>query len=247
MENKVDSIGIIPAAGMGTRMGGKIPKALLQPRGGKKNLIQIAAEKLEDIVEFTIAIVSPRIVEHENWIDLAQTRLVFQDKPLGMGDAVFRATGQILYADLVIVVWADQYGISKQTIAHGKELFREMEKPAFLIPSIAVKTPYVEYLWENDKLIKVKQSREGDFISDQGITDVGCFILSGGKTLIDAWGSYLLKSQTGNKTKEVNFIPFLAYLSEIGWHGATSPAIDTDRLNLNTAEDLHRINEDPND
>nr|BFE80155.1 hypothetical protein GCM10020093_027560 [Planobispora longispora] len=82
-------------------------------------------------------------------------------------------------------------------------------------------------------------SREGDECDPGGLSDVGVFCLSA-EGLPRAWTRYLAEARLGSVTGEVNFLPFLPYLSrEHGWRTTVVPVADpTEALGINTPADL---------
>jgi bifunctional UDP-N-acetylglucosamine pyrophosphorylase/glucosamine-1-phosphate N-acetyltransferase len=99
--------------------------------------------------------------------------------------------------------------------------------------------PYVEYELGPGGLTRVRQSREGDACTPGGLSDVGVFCLST-DGLAEAWQKYLAVADLGATTGEVNFLPFLPYLSQVeGWSVDVVPVADaTEARGVNTVEDL---------
>ena len=87
-------------------------------------------------------------------------------------------------------------------------------------------------------LTKVLQTREGDATTPNGFSDVGTFLLST-EGLKPAWEDYLETAPRGSGTGEINFLPFLPFLSARGW--AITPlevADPTEARGINTKDDL---------
>jgi bifunctional UDP-N-acetylglucosamine pyrophosphorylase/glucosamine-1-phosphate N-acetyltransferase len=98
--------------------------------------------------------------------------------------------------------------------------------------------PYVEYVFENGKLTQVLQSREGDRTTPNGFSDVGTFLLAT-QGLAAAWDDYLSKANRGHQTDEINFLPFLPFLSARGWAITPLEVADADEARgINTPGDL---------
>ena len=234
-------LAIVPAAGRGSRLGGEIPKALITPPNYDKNLIQIAISKLLKFSDKVTVVVSPSLLSNSNWKSISPAGYLVQEKPTGMGDAIFVCKDEIESAKIIVIVWADQIGISEETITNAIMKLTSEESPSFVIPSIQVKNPYVEYVWLGNKLMKVLQSREGEKTNSKGFTDVGCFVLTGGKKLTEMWDKYCKLIPLGELTNERNFIPFFKYLSDFGWHGFITNAQQNDRIGINTPSDLKKL------
>ena len=88
-------------------------------------------------------------------------------------------------------------------------------------------------------LLKSKQSREGDQTSPGGLSDIGVFGLST-DGLINSWEKYLRQIKVGKETGEINFLPFLSFLSvEENWNVDKFVINDIDESRgINTPEDL---------
>jgi bifunctional UDP-N-acetylglucosamine pyrophosphorylase/glucosamine-1-phosphate N-acetyltransferase len=98
--------------------------------------------------------------------------------------------------------------------------------------------PYVEYIFDGGRLTKVLQTREGDTTTPNGFSDVGTFLL-GTDGLKPAWEDYLAQAPRGAGTGEINFLPFLPFLSSKGWTVTRVEVADeTEARGINTREDL---------
>ena len=230
---------VIPAAGRGSRLGIDIPKALVRP-DGMRTLIEIMFEKVRPVVDRFVVIVNPDMPNHNFWPKSLNLEIAIQELPSGMGDAVFCAASQIKESATILVIWADQYGISLETIQNAMRSHHMNKglKPRITIPLIGVRNPYVEYTIFDKEIISIKQVREGDITADEGLTDVGLFILDAGEQLTAAWDSYLETASVGNYTKERNFLPFLKSLTDSQWDLQVVSALPEDRLGINTQEDF---------
>jgi hypothetical protein len=98
--------------------------------------------------------------------------------------------------------------------------------------------PYVEYVFDGPRLARVLQTREGDTTSPNGFSDVGTFLL-GTEGLKTAWEVYLENAPRGQGTGEINFLPFLPFLSGQGWTVTPLEVADaTEARGINTKDDL---------
>ncbi|MBQ0906738.1 hypothetical protein [Micromonospora sp. U21] len=89
-----------------------------------------------------------------------------------------------------------------------------------------MKDPYVEYVFAGAHLDRIQSVREGDRCRPGGLSDVGIFCLST-TDLAGDWMRYVARPQIGSRTGEVNFLPFLAYLTrEKGWAMNVVPVDD---------------------
>jgi bifunctional UDP-N-acetylglucosamine pyrophosphorylase/glucosamine-1-phosphate N-acetyltransferase len=245
MLNKEKILAVIPAAGRGSRLGLNTPKALIRP-DGKRTLIEMMHEKVTDLVDQVVYVINPTMLIHEDWPKLGEIETVVQEEPTGMGDAIFCAADLIADSSVIVVVWADQYGISQGTLQRAllKHKSRNSNSPKFTIPLIEVENPYVEYNFSGRSIKSISQKREGDKTSESGLTDVGCFILDAGQPLLEARRSHLSEINTGELTHERNFLPFLAWLSIHDWELEIVEAKPSDRAGINTIEDFKSAQRD---
>jgi bifunctional UDP-N-acetylglucosamine pyrophosphorylase / glucosamine-1-phosphate N-acetyltransferase len=230
---------IVPSAGKGTRLGMDIPKALTKPTG-ELTLIEMLYLKIHEIVDKVIVVASPGMQQHENWPKICEIEVVTQDSPTGMGDAVFTASRYLAEADVVIIIWADQVGITRDTVFNAlrKHAGLNPNLSNFTIPLLKVDNPYVEYVFHENGRLEIKQTREGEDVSGHGFTDVGVFVIDSGDELLKQWDLYKLESGFGDITGERNFLPFLSWLSRNNWHCNIAEANENDRLNINTFNDF---------
>ena len=73
--------------------------------------------------------------------------------------------------DHILVVWGDQINLSSSTL----EMVTSEASDSIVIPFVKPSDPYVEYVFEDEKLVSVLQSREGDQTSPNGLSDIGVF------------------------------------------------------------------------
>ena len=107
-----------------------------------------------------------------------------------------------------------------------------------MLPVTRMASPYVEYVFDGPRLTKVLQTREGDATTPKGFSDVGTFLL-GTEGLKGAWDDYLARAPRGSGTGEINFLPFLPFLSARGWSVTPLDVADeTEARGINTKEDL---------
>ena len=234
---------VIPAAGRGSRLNAQMPKLLL-PLTENKTVWDILREKLLSIVDHINIIVSPqneavirKAIEPDEKEGMVSLSL--QPNPIGMGDAIFCGYDTWSQADTILVVWGDQVFVSQATLSHALKIHSNTHKQVTL-PLIKAPQPYVEYIFDDQKkLTTVKQSREGDTCSPNGLADVGTFILST-TDLKTAWEQFINTCALGEQTSEINFLPFLPYLSNHGWQVKSTlvPNIIEAR-GINTQDDLN--------
>ena len=236
---------VIPAAGEGRRLGGVLPKILV-PVTGQKSIWDFLYEKISPLVDHTHVVLSPigqplfQKTLTAKGKDCFVTTSV-QHRPIGMGDAIFGAYEFWKDFEYILIVWGDQIYVSSQTLQTTiKKQIQNVSK-VLTLPVNEVDQPYVQYIFNDNFscLTFIRQTREGDVCDPKGLADVGVFALST-TGLKEDWEGYLKKAHRGKETKEVNFLPFLTYLSsEANWKLNIVQVKDPDESRgINTTEDL---------
>jgi bifunctional UDP-N-acetylglucosamine pyrophosphorylase/glucosamine-1-phosphate N-acetyltransferase len=237
---------LVPAAGRGTRLGADAPKVFV-PLAPDVTIWNVLHHVLAPLADRIVLVLSPagRAYADKNRGAFAagsfdKTEIALQPEPLGMGDAIFGASDLWQEADDLLVVWGDQVNLSRQTLQLCLALHAAQVVPSVTLPVVRQKNPYVEYVFDGDRLTQVRQSREGDACAPNGFSDVGVFLLRGGDALIAEWQRYRAAIAGGRVTGEVNFLPFLAHLSMVaGWpvnrYETNDPA---EAIGINTPEEL---------
>ena len=233
---------VIPAAGLGQRLQRKLPK-ILTPLTGTDTIWSHLRKKLISLVDHIHLIISPkhetlfRQVLNQDMNDNVVS-ISFQAEPIGMGDAIFCGFPIWSQADRIVVIWGDQVFVSQDTIMNALAIHAGHAK-TIALPLMQLSHPYVEYEFDAyDRLIDIKQSREGEICALRGYADVGTFVLSV-PDLLSAWNVYLNHHSLGAKTNEINFLPFLPFLSRKGWVIRRVNVLDTiETRGINTPDDL---------
>ena len=226
---------VIPAAGRGTRLGGTGPK-ILTPLTAQDTIWSILHAKLAPLVDHIHLVLSPEGAGAFPALPAEVSRSI-QSEPIGMGDAIFRGHDVWSNYDAVLVVWGDQVFVSNDTLECAIGALDTSRRHAVL-PVTRMAQPYVEYVFNGERLTKVLQTREGDTTTPNGFSDVGTFLLST-DGLRAAWEAYLATAPRGAGTGEINFLPFLPFLSSKGWTVTPVEVTDeTEARGINTQEDL---------
>jgi len=226
---------VIPAAGRGSRLGMEKPK-ILAPLSPRQTVWSVLHSKLAPLVDHIHLVLSPEGVRDFPPLPPRVSHSI-QPAPIGMGDAIFGARAHWQGFDAILVVWGDQVFVSQDTLRRALAAMATEERRAVL-PLTRMAHPYVEYVFDGPSLTKVLQSREGDMTRPNGFSDVGTFLLGTGN-LASAWDSYLSLAARGHQTGEVNFLPFLPFLSAQGWTITPLEVADaTEARGINTPEDL---------
>jgi bifunctional N-acetylglucosamine-1-phosphate-uridyltransferase/glucosamine-1-phosphate-acetyltransferase GlmU-like protein len=229
---------LIPAAGGGTRLGADVPKILL-PITPNETIWSILHAKLSPLVDHVHLILSPEGAAAFPPLP-ANASYSIQPAPLGMGDAIFRGHEVWSRYDAVLIVWGDQLFVSHDTLRRAIAALGDEDRHAVL-PVTRMAVPYVEYVFEGSRLTKVLLTREGDATTPNGFSDVGTFLLTTAG-LKPVWDSFLALTHgglKGEKTGEINFLPFLPFLAAQGWIFTPVEVADaTEARGINTQEDL---------
>lgn len=226
---------LIPAAGRGSRLGSDAPK-ILAPLTEQETIWSILHAKLAPLVDHIHLVLSPDgAAAFPSLPPNVSTSI--QPVPLGMGDAIFGARAAWSAFDAVLIVWGDQVFVSTDTLRRALAALSAPPRHVVL-PVTRMALPYVEYRFEGTGLAQVLQSREGDRTTPNGFSDVGTFLL-GTAGLTEVWERYLAQGQRGSATGEINFLPFLPFLSAQGWTMTALEVADaTEARGINTKEDL---------
>jgi bifunctional UDP-N-acetylglucosamine pyrophosphorylase/glucosamine-1-phosphate N-acetyltransferase len=225
---------VIPAAGRGTRLGSDLPK-ILTPLTAQGTIWSILYAKLSPLVDHIHLVLSPDSAGQFPAAP-ANVSVSIQPEPIGMGDAIFRGFDVWSRYDAVLIVWGDQVFVSEDTLK--RTIAALTAKKHAVLPVTRMAAPYVEYVFEGPRLTRVLQTREGDTATSHGFSDVGTFLL-GTQDLKPAWEDYLKDASPGSGTGEINFLPFLPFLSAKDWTVTPLEVADaTEARGINTKDDL---------
>jgi len=235
---------LIPAAGKGTRLKADCPKILV-PISGETTIWTILRRILlsqADHIHVVLSDFAQPIMQDLLKTDPEADRITtsIQMQALGMGDSIFGAEPYWRDYDTILIAWGDQVNLSPGTIAQVAAMTGQ--ERTLILPLTRQSEPYVQYDFgspDRNQLVHVRQSREGDITEPGGLIDIGLFALSTGG-LLEHWHDFLKHSGKGEATGEVNFLPFMPYLShDCGWNVETIIVEDQDEARgVNTPEDL---------
>ena len=226
---------VIPAAGKGSRLGATGPK-ILTPLNDKETIWSVLHARLAPLVDHIHLVLSPDGAQDFPPLPPYVSSSI-QPEPIGMGDAIFGAHPFWEMYDAILIVWGDQVFVSTDTLNRALAAQTSSERQAVL-PLTRMSEPYVEYVFDGARLTSVLQRREGDRTTPGGFSDVGTFLL-GTDGLMAAWNTYLSQASHGSRTGEINFLPFLPFLSSKNWTiTPVEVADETEARGINTKEDL---------
>lgn len=234
---------VIPAAGLGSRLGANVPK-LLVPVGGETMIDRLLA-LYRGPVDHVVLVVSPVFAEqvrehlaHRSY-DL-RVECVEQASPTGMLDAVLLGTSVATRLDpsSIWITWCDQIAVHPKTIARLADLTSTRAHDALVMPTVRQSPPYIHL--ERDpsgRIVRVLHRREGDVMPETGESDMGLFALSP-KSYFDRLPAYAQSVEVGHATRERNFLPFIPWLARIETVTTFPSESPMEAVGVNTPEEL---------
>ena len=236
----MDRLLIVPAAGLGSRLGGSVPK-LLVPVNGRP--------MIERVLEMHSAAERAALVVHPSAAEAVRARLgngvdIFvQQQPTGMLDAILlaRSAVEAHRPRRIVITWCDQVAIHPRTIERLFTATAAPADPAVALATCAQPDPYIHF--ERNAagtIVRVLQKREGDSMPPVGESDAGLFDLSR-SAFLDLLPDYAADVTVGTGTGERNFLPFVAWAAARA--GVTTVAcVDREEsIGVNTPAELERI------
>lgn len=235
----MDRLLIIPAAGLGSRLGAHTPKLLALVNG--RPMIDHLLTLYAPVVERVALVVHPsarNAVLHalQGWT--RPIDVFVQEQPTGMLDAILLARPAVEAARprRVWITWCDQVAIHPHTVLRLAET--DAAEPLIALPTCTSASPYVHFVRDaSGRIVRVLHRREGDPIPDSGESDTGLFSLSQ-SAYLDLLGAFAADPGTGGATGERNFLPFIPWAAERG-PVVTFPCTEAaEAIGVNTPEDL---------
>jgi len=235
---------VIPAAGLGSRLGAALPK-LLVPVGGVPMIDRLAG-LYQPYVARIVLIAHPsfaaQLQQHvERWplpVDVA-----VQERPTGMLDAILLGAGPVrsVNGDEGWIPWCDQVGVHPTTISRLSRTLADNQHVALALPTVAGPAPYIHFTRNHEgRITDALHRREGDAMPAEGESDMGLFALTRGAYLDDL-PVYASAPGMGRVTGERNFLPFIPWLAARR-PVMTFPAVDAmEAVGVNTPDDLIRV------
>ena len=203
---------IVPAAGVGSRLGGSVPK-LLAPVNGRPMLDHLL--ELHSLVGRVAIVVHPTAESAVRERTRGAVDVFVQQVPTGMLDAILlaRPAVEAHRPRRICITWCDQIGIHPSTVGRLAAETALPLDPPLVLPTCRRSDPYIHFDRATDGHIRrVLQRREGDRMPEVGESDAGLFDLSRDAYL--RWLSeYAEAAAAGDGTGERNFLPFIPWLS----------------------------------
>jgi bifunctional N-acetylglucosamine-1-phosphate-uridyltransferase/glucosamine-1-phosphate-acetyltransferase GlmU-like protein len=235
----MDRLLIIPAAGLGSRLGAHTPKLLAAVNGRSMldHLLTLYAPAVDRVALVVHPATRSTVVQAlRGWTHPVD--LFVQEQPTGMLDAILLARPAVEAGRprRVWITWCDQVAIHPRTVAGLAEA--DAEAPLVSLPTCTGPFPYVHFARDaSGRIVRVLHRREGDPMPEVGESDAGLFSLSQAAYL-DLLGRFAAAPGTGSATGERNFLPFIPWAAARGVV-VTFPCTEAaEAIGVNTPEDL---------
>jgi bifunctional UDP-N-acetylglucosamine pyrophosphorylase/glucosamine-1-phosphate N-acetyltransferase len=232
---------VIPAAGRGSRRGSDGPK-VLAPVAGRPMLDWLLDLYLDRVDTITL-VAQPAardLIAHALRPRAPQARVALQETPTGMLDAVAIGIGATPLdpGQRVWVTWCDQIAVLPATL---DRLEREEASTALCFPTVVQAPPYIHFERDPaDRIVRVRQRRDGDAMPVTGESDMGLFSLSADAAR-QQLPLFAAGASASASTGERNFLPFIPWLAAMA-AVRTFPASDPmEAIGVNTADERARV------
>jgi bifunctional UDP-N-acetylglucosamine pyrophosphorylase/glucosamine-1-phosphate N-acetyltransferase len=233
---------IIPAAGRGSRLGHDRPKVLYPVLG--RPILDWVLDTLEGVCSRVVLVLSPQgqaAVEPVARARLAdRLTVVIQPVPTGMGDAVRLAAAatQTVHS---LVVWGDQVTLRAETVAVCAALHEARPQATLTLPTVLKRDPYIDFERDaEERIIRVRQAREGEIEREIGENDCGLFLFSTRALSAILEGAFA--GARGVRTGESNLLQVLPRFEHGPGSVATVRISDIgETLGVNTPEDAAMV------
>lgn len=235
---------VVPAAGIGSRLGSTTPKFLVPVLG--RPMIDWLADLCRPYVSTLVVVVNPQVAsltKDRAWPENLRIEVRTQENPTGMLDAVLlgRDAAQAPTVASVWVMWCDQVAIAPSTVRHLATLSVNHPDAAIVMPTLLRDDPYIHFDRDpSGRIVGVRQRREGDAMPARGESDAGLFSFSR-QAFLDWLPEYGRTVVTGNSTGERNLLPFIPWAAsraEVVTFPCTS---DIEAVGINTPDDLRAV------
>ena len=169
---------IVPAAGKSSRFKNKKSKIFYTYK--KKSILEHVIDKCL-VFSKNIIIISNRknlkkvkSIVQKKYIKF-NIKILIQEKPLGMGDAVYIGLQKVI-TRFTATIWADQIYLDNETI-NKTIIYFGKSKSLFTFPVFFKKKPYTKIIRNRSKkFVDIIQSKEIDYDLKSGESDCGFFI-----------------------------------------------------------------------
>lgn len=236
---------LIPAAGIGSRLGMDGPKAMQTVAG--RPMLDWLLDLHRPHVDSFVLVVRPEHAEqihaHAKQVAGLPVQITLQEEPTGMLDAILTGlpTVTALAPDWVWITWCDQVAISALTVQTLARIC-DATTADLVLPTAPKPTPYVHLeRGAAGTIERVLHMRDGDTMPASGEQDAGLFALRG-FTYLETLSQFADSATSSPVTGERNFLPFIPYISARGGV-ETFPVDATESVGVNDPQDLQQVEE----
>lgn len=237
---------VIPAAGLGSRLGSSVPKVLVQVAG--TSMLDRILHLYRQSVDRVIVIVNPNSAEMVRrhaaaHPDSARIECIEQLAPTGMLDAILLGipAGARYRPSNIWVTWCDQVAVHPKTIERLAARTSPQMEDAMVLPTVRQRQPYIHFERAHDgRILRVLHRREGDVMPETGESDMGLFALSP-KAYFERLPEYAESVEVGRATRERNFLPFIPWLARTEVVTTFPSESPMEAVGINTPEELATI------
>jgi bifunctional UDP-N-acetylglucosamine pyrophosphorylase / glucosamine-1-phosphate N-acetyltransferase len=235
---------IVPAAGLGTRLGRSQPK-LLVPVAGQPmidRLLSLFAEWIDRAVVVVHPSFEKDVRDHLRGLPVP-TSCVVQEQPTGMLDAIMLAHPIVRDAapDEAWLTWCDQVAIHPATLHRLATETASHPRAALVMPTVRRASPYIHLQRDGQgRIVEILHRREGDAMPSEGESDMGLFALPRA-SYVELLPRYVHDVTIGAATGERNFLPFISW-ANTSHEVVTFPSVDEmEAVGVNTPEELRAV------
>jgi bifunctional UDP-N-acetylglucosamine pyrophosphorylase / glucosamine-1-phosphate N-acetyltransferase len=237
---------VIPAAGMGSRLGTTVPKVLVRVAG--ETMLDRLLALYRGSVDHVVVVVNPafsdRVREHiAHRGDAGRIDCIEQPSPTGMLDAILLAAPVAAERrpSSIWVTWCDQIAVHPKTILRLAQLTSAHAHDALVMPTVRQQRPYIHLQRDaTGRIVRVLHRREGDVMPDVGESDMGLFALSA-TSYSDRLPEYARSVEIGRATGERNFLPFIPWLARTETVTTFPAESEMEAVGVNTPEELAMV------
>ena len=168
---------------------------------------------------------------------------VAQQQPTGMLDAILLAAPVVnrWQPERIWITWCDQIALLPATLTKLRAIDDAAPTPPLALPTCRTPDPYVHIERDSTgRIVRVLHRREGDAMPAVGETDAGLFDLSL-SAYSDGLPAYAAAPQIGARTRERNFVPFVAWMAARGPVATVDCSEPEEAVGINTPGELQRI------
>jgi bifunctional UDP-N-acetylglucosamine pyrophosphorylase / glucosamine-1-phosphate N-acetyltransferase len=232
---------VVPAAGRGSRLGSSSPKALVAVNG--RPMLAWLGELYASYVQ-RVVVVASREATAEVAVCARElprpATVVEQPQPTGMLDAILIGTSALADAppERVWVTWCDQVAVHVDTV---QRLAASEGDSALTLPVVARDTPYIHFdRDEQQRIVGVRQRREGDVMPENGESDIGLFSMSA-DVAFGELPRFAATVTPEGATGERNFLPFIPWMAQRGDVRTFAAAHAMEAVGINTPGELAMV------